>query len=328
MPTTTTTTDSSSPTLYFGYGSNLWQHQMRLRCPTSRYLGVARLPNWRWIINTRGYANVVEVSPSKSTPASQNLTSTPPATAQKHADEVYGLVYALLPADEARLDVNEGVPEAYGKEVREVEFWGRGGDADSPGWTDVRKKAVKKGMLVYVDRKRLGEAKPKKEYVHRMNRGIADALAMGVPGGYVEGVLRGFIPEEKEEGGGEEEAKALRQAVKSCGRGYVGGFSHLIEPAPLVPCFDSLFLWPRPTRPLSPRPWMTTSSRSVSNTKPAQAVPHTIPSQPASYPLVNPSVKVCMRKDITQLAGNAVATTGYATATGSYAALILDGWEY
>jgi hypothetical protein len=47
------TLDNSTPakpqTLYFGYGSNLWLHQMQLRCPTSQYLGVARLPNYRLI---------------------------------------------------------------------------------------------------------------------------------------------------------------------------------------------------------------------------------------------------------------------------------------
>ncbi|KAL9584321.1 MAG: hypothetical protein Q9203_004702, partial [Teloschistes exilis] len=41
-------------TLYFAYGSNLWLHQMSLRCPSSVYVGVARLPNYRWIINARG----------------------------------------------------------------------------------------------------------------------------------------------------------------------------------------------------------------------------------------------------------------------------------
>ncbi|KAF2805706.1 uncharacterized protein BDZ99DRAFT_450398 [Mytilinidion resinicola] len=214
------------PTLYFGYGSNLWLHQMRLRCPTSRYLGVARLPGWRWLINSRGYANVVESSTSTSTSTSSSPTvpaaasSAPSAQPQQHADnEVYGLAYALLPADEARLDVNEGVPEAYTKEYLEVEFWARpDGSSDTPGWTDVGGTPERRSVLVYVDRKRREEAKPKAEYVHRMNRGIADALAMGVPGGYVEGVMRRFIPEEKEGEGeveekGKVEEKALKQAV-------------------------------------------------------------------------------------------------------------------
>jgi hypothetical protein len=60
MSTPDNPTSAKPQTLYFGYGSNLWLHQMQLRCPTSQYLGVARLPNYRWIINDRGYANVVE----------------------------------------------------------------------------------------------------------------------------------------------------------------------------------------------------------------------------------------------------------------------------
>jgi hypothetical protein len=60
-------------------------------------------------------------------------------------------------------------------------------------------------MLVYIDRKRnQGGHAPRAEYVHRMNMGIRDALREGVPRGYVEGVLREYIPApgvEEEEGG-------------------------------------------------------------------------------------------------------------------------------
>ena len=45
--------------LYFAYGSNMWQAQMRTRCPQSLLLGPATLHGYRWIINTRGYANIV-----------------------------------------------------------------------------------------------------------------------------------------------------------------------------------------------------------------------------------------------------------------------------
>jgi len=90
------------PTLYFGYGSNLWLHQMSLRCPGSTYRGLARLPSHRWIINSRGYANVVF----------SNSTS----------DVVWGMVYALQPSDEKRLDRNERVPYAYTKEILSVVF--------------------------------------------------------------------------------------------------------------------------------------------------------------------------------------------------------------
>ena len=53
-------------------------------------------------------------------------------------------------------------------------------------------------MLVYIDRKRVTDDKPKEEYVYRMNRGIDDAIKMGVPKAYVEEVMRPFIPAEKD----------------------------------------------------------------------------------------------------------------------------------
>ncbi|OCL02836.1 hypothetical protein AOQ84DRAFT_357186 [Glonium stellatum] len=185
-------------TLYFGYGSNLWLRQMRLRCPTSEYLGVARLRGYRWIINGRGYANVVESQADNETANS--------------ADVVYGLVYSLLPTDEARLDVNEGVPEAYTKETMAVDFWASDPSVDD-GQVDVSKPPQDKEALVYIDRKRVTEDKPKKEYIYRMNMGIRDALDMGVPKKYVDGVMREFIPEEEEEKAGETKAVAMKQAL-------------------------------------------------------------------------------------------------------------------
>jgi hypothetical protein len=54
-------------------------------------------------------------------------------------------------------------------------------------------------MLVYVDRKRTTPDVPREEYVYRMNQGIRDALALGVPEEYVRDVMRKFIPEGDEE---------------------------------------------------------------------------------------------------------------------------------
>jgi gamma-glutamylcyclotransferase len=201
------------PTIYFGYGSNLWQHQMRLRCPDSQYLGVARLDNYTWLINDRGYANVVEqaaaaalqvrlpLEPQAQAPVQvqhepqAQAVLVPSDSVPIYSTVVYGLVYALSHADEARLDVNEGVPVAYTKEYLPCAFWP--GAAD--GHVDVEKPpAETRDMLVYIDRKRMTADKPRDEYVYRMNRGIEDAAARGVPGAYVSGVMRKFIPEEGE----------------------------------------------------------------------------------------------------------------------------------
>lgn len=210
---TMSTPSSSLPTnktIYLGYGSNLWLHQMSQRCPTATYLGVARLDGYKWIISTRGYANVVEVSDSKDASvggASVGGKSKGKGKEEgngKYDDVVFGLIYTLEPSDEERLDKNEGVPVAYTKEYLPCEFWTAGPPSDPldphKAVDTTTPPTGKSDMLVYIDRKRTAEGTPREEYVVRMNRGVSDAVDMGVPGGYVKGVVRRFI---KEGDGGE-----------------------------------------------------------------------------------------------------------------------------
>lgn len=200
---------ASNSTIYFGYGSNLWLHQMDLRCPTSRYLGVARLSGYKWIINDRGYANIVEVSENDT--VALHISDAD----DNYSNVVFGLVYSLQTTDEARLDVNEGVPIAYTKEQLPCDFW-KSKDGKS---VNVEKDYFfERKMLVYIDRNRTTDDKPKKEYIVRMNEGIKDAIKMGVPEGYVEAVMRRFIHEGKEDESDKEEnvkmqKRALEQAV-------------------------------------------------------------------------------------------------------------------
>lgn len=152
---------------------------MRLRCPESAFKGVGRLAGFKWIINSRGYANIV--------------TSRDPQSA------VYGLIYSLTPADVAALDLNEGVPYAYTKEMMDVEFWKSPDELSNISrnrWAtvDLTKPAESRDVLVYIDRLRLRADQPKAEYVYRMNMGIADALELGVPLDYVAEHMRPFIP--------------------------------------------------------------------------------------------------------------------------------------
>jgi gamma-glutamylcyclotransferase len=196
----------NTTTVYFGYGSNLWLHQMSIRCPASQYLGVARLNGFKWLINDRGYANVVEV------------TAGTKSKKPEYNDVVFGLVYTLEPDDEARLDKNEGVPIAYTKENLSCDFWSAG-PPSSPeskhGKVDTRDAPTyTRDMLVYIDRKRVAPDEPRKEYVYRMNQGISDAVEMGVPREYVEEVIRRYIPEEK---GG-------RNDVEEFAKGQAAGF--------------------------------------------------------------------------------------------------------
>ncbi|KAL6710906.1 hypothetical protein ACN47E_006781 [Coniothyrium glycines] len=188
----------SKQTMYFGYGSNLWLEQMHIRCPHSKYMGIARLNNYRWLINDRRYANVVAASkdgPIPTAHADHGASSSISATRSEYAAVVFGLVYSLTAADEGQLDRNEGVPVAYTKEMLACDFW-PATSASLP--IDTRKPPEKViDMLVYIDRLRITPDKPRKEYIYRMNRGIEDAIKAGVPEKYVEDIMRSFIPEEK-----------------------------------------------------------------------------------------------------------------------------------
>jgi gamma-glutamylcyclotransferase len=177
LASTIMSASTTIPTIYFGYGSNLWREQMSKRCPNSTYVGIGRLSGYRWQINDRGYANVVKLA----------------STSADIGDVVYGLIYTLTPDDELRLDANEGVPDVYTKEILSIDFW-PSLSIKSTHDIDKAAKPEKKDMLVYVDTKRVKDSKPKAEYVIRMNHGIDDALAAGVPEEYVNEVLRKSIP--------------------------------------------------------------------------------------------------------------------------------------
>ncbi|KAL9627590.1 MAG: hypothetical protein Q9204_006462 [Flavoplaca sp. TL-2023a] len=130
---------------------------MSHRCPNSQYIGVARLTHHRWMINRRGYANIVQ--------------STDPL------DIVYGVIYSLLEEDEEQLDWIEGVPWAYTKEIIPVDFWAPGPSQK----LDLHNEPEKKQVLVYIDRERVYDGTPETEYVHTINKGIHDAVQRGMP---------------------------------------------------------------------------------------------------------------------------------------------------
>jgi gamma-glutamylcyclotransferase (GGCT)/AIG2-like uncharacterized protein YtfP len=76
---------------------------MKDRCPDHRVIGNGVLKGYRWIISTRGYANIVK----------------------SETDEVHGVIYEISESDERSLDCWEGVQSgAYRKEMMPVEFEG------------------------------------------------------------------------------------------------------------------------------------------------------------------------------------------------------------
>lgn len=213
-------TKSKSKTIYFGYGSNLWLHQMRQRCPTSKYIGIARLTGYQWIIYKRGYANIVKIDDGYD---EENVEEKEEKHEWEH--EVWGLVYELEQEDERRLDRNEGVPVAYQKRDIECELW-RSKDTSSRqrtvdtnqelrytehGKPDTTTKPEKIDMLVYINETMTEEGEIKEEYIYRMNMGIRDAVREGVPREYVRKVLRRWIPEKDSE---HIEKVARRQALE------------------------------------------------------------------------------------------------------------------
>jgi len=46
--------------IYFAYGSNMIKKQMKSRCPGSELMGIAVLAGYRFMINSRGVATIVE----------------------------------------------------------------------------------------------------------------------------------------------------------------------------------------------------------------------------------------------------------------------------
>lgn len=152
-------------------------------------------------------------------------------------DGVYGILYLLPERDEAALDIIEGVGEGFDKAVLEVEITtptpptsdagqtvyasgeaGTGGceddvaiesgpcspsTASSSSAADATTEAVRVQVvraLVYVDHNADGAGRPAAGFVGWMNRGIREAVRdWSMPGWYVDGVLRRYVPEEGDE---------------------------------------------------------------------------------------------------------------------------------
>lgn len=180
----------TSEQLYFAFGSNLRLDQMRRRCPSSRYIGTAKLHGYWFYINSQGYANV---TPSRD-------------------DCVEGLVYLLSADDESTLDIYEGVSTAdYEKQYLPVEIFtasinlvGRPVSdlvqrLNADDFSSIRDQHLSiKGelteALVYVSERYHEEGSIRDEYIARMNAGIIDARKLGVSDEHIEKCLRYYVP--------------------------------------------------------------------------------------------------------------------------------------
>ncbi|KAI1762455.1 hypothetical protein GGR53DRAFT_501527 [Hypoxylon sp. FL1150] len=78
--------------LYFAFGSNMHLQQMARRCPQSTLYARGKLCSYKWQINHRGVANIVESKPE---------------------DAVEGLLFFVSRSDVTSLDRNEGVAKGF-----------------------------------------------------------------------------------------------------------------------------------------------------------------------------------------------------------------------
>ena len=130
------TKELSDGILYFAYGSNLSLEQMNKRCPESVKIEKGILKNYKWIINSRGYANVIKSS----------------------SDYVEGVVFRITKHDECTLDKKEGVKlGCYEKKTLRILMG-----------------TFERECLVYVD-PIVTEGKIKSDYAKKINQGIIDS---------------------------------------------------------------------------------------------------------------------------------------------------------
>lgn len=147
--------------LCFAYGSNMDWDQMRERCPSARFVGVAKLPGHRLAFSRRskkrncGVADVVA----------------------NQGSDVWGVVYEIDDRDIGRLDAAEGyspgrVKNAYRREERHVLIDGQ------------RSKPL--SAAVYIAIPEETPPRPNKEYKLQILEG---ARRWGLPQEYIQNVL-------------------------------------------------------------------------------------------------------------------------------------------
>lgn len=201
---------------YFAYGSNMSLKQMAERCPSSLLMGRGHIDGFRWQINERGVANIVE------------------STGE---DFVEGLVYQIGAEDRRKLDRSEGVARGYydddylpvqltpleggglktfhaAREMEEPGHFGargdrRGSHSSHEDWPSFRSPVTRNrdqqpalgerrlsqmsilrhgrdqdvqtvDALVYLSRRYMADGVTRQEYVGRMEKAVSDARRLGL----------------------------------------------------------------------------------------------------------------------------------------------------
>jgi hypothetical protein len=157
MPVLPAQPKRTPPLLYFAYGSNMDPVQMRRRCPSARFVTIARLADHQLAFSRRSMrrrSGVADVVPAPG-------------------DAVWGIVYRLLSVRDIEvLDAAEGFRPArrraqgYVREVRLVEL--DGGGKPSP-------------VNLYIAQRQKSPPPPTAAYIAHMTRG---AEHWGLPEAY------------------------------------------------------------------------------------------------------------------------------------------------
>ncbi|KAK6442379.1 hypothetical protein LTR95_001395 [Oleoguttula sp. CCFEE 5521] len=209
--------------LYFAYGSNIRMSQMADRCPSSLYRGTATLTGYRWQINERGVANIVE-SP---------------------CDCVEGLLFSIDELDEKTLDRSEGIRLGYyekkrmlvlsrnlpkgplkttylARQMQEGLFRARFLAQQQQDDKDSEKAAAKQGLhaLVYISTHYVQNGYIREEFASRMKAAMADASLLGVSrqylGRYLYPAVYGLLMRPEQEAAQKlKRPRKLRQQVQS-----------------------------------------------------------------------------------------------------------------
>lgn len=150
--------------LYFAYGSNMDPRQMRRRCPSNRFVGIARLPDYRLDFTRRSQrrrCGTADVVPTLKA-------------------EVWGIIYNVPhPYDVTVLDAAEG----YDAARRHANAYWRIKETVilEPDQSNTRE------VELYVARRQKNPPPPSRAYMGHLIRG---AQYWGLPATYIEGLER------------------------------------------------------------------------------------------------------------------------------------------
>jgi gamma-glutamylcyclotransferase len=197
-PSTTDRSRSPSPappgTLFFGYGSNLWHTQVEQRFPSAKFVGIARLRHWRWQINEKRMANMVEMPAAPYSPRTAKWLGPLFSSEDLREDNerVYGMVWQL--DDEAERLMHRAARPGQVRQTAGVELWVRK-ETDKGKKLNLLKGAKRTNVVFYVDREHTTDAEQACTggYAYKIQQGVADALAEGVPQGYVDKCIKPFL---------------------------------------------------------------------------------------------------------------------------------------